>query len=176
MEKIKTHKLTLSAMFLAIGLILPFFTGQIPTIGNMLLPMHIPVLLCGMVCGWEYGAAIGFILPFIRYTLFGMPVLFPNGLAMAFELAAYGGISGSVYALLKKKNIATSYISLITAMFLGRIVWGIASSLILGFSNSSFTLEVFIASGFINAIPGIILQLIFIPFILNLLNRNKKTI
>ena len=53
--------LTLAAMFLAIGLVLPFLTGQIPRIGNMLLPMHIPVFLCGLICGWQYGGAVGFV-------------------------------------------------------------------------------------------------------------------
>ena len=55
--KTSTRKLTLSALFLALGLVLPLITGQIPQIGKMLLPMHIPVLLCGMVCGWPYGLA-----------------------------------------------------------------------------------------------------------------------
>ena len=72
-----TKKLTLSAMFLAIGIILPFFTGQVPQIGNMLLPMHFPVFLCGMICGAPYGLAIGFILPIFRSFLFGMPMMYP---------------------------------------------------------------------------------------------------
>lgn len=58
-----TQNLALSAMFIAIGIVLPFFTGQLQQIGNMLLPMHLPVLLCGLICGWQYGAAVGFILP-----------------------------------------------------------------------------------------------------------------
>ena len=80
----KIKKLTLSAMFLAIGMILPFFTGQIPRIGNMLLPMHIPVLLCGLICGWQYGAAVGLVLPLLRSMTLGMPPLFPTATAMAF--------------------------------------------------------------------------------------------
>lgn len=87
------YNLVLAAMFLAIGIVLPFFTGQIPQIGRMLLPMHLPVLLCGLICGWQYGGAVGFVLPILRYALFGMPPM-PNGLAMAFELAAYGIIVG----------------------------------------------------------------------------------
>ena len=83
-------KLSLSSMFLAIGLVLPFFTGQIPQVGSMMLPMHIPVLLCGLICGWKYGLMVGFVLPPLRSVLFGMPPLFPTGAAMAFELAAYG--------------------------------------------------------------------------------------
>ena len=96
-----TKNLTLSAMFLAVGMLLPFLTGQIPQIGNMMLPMHIPVLLCGVICGWQYGAALGFILPFIRYMVFGMPVLFPTGVAMAFEMMTYGLVAGPYMTILK---------------------------------------------------------------------------
>ena len=74
--KTSTRKLTLSALFLALGLVLPLITGQIPQIGKMLLPMHIPVLLCGMVCGWPYGLAVGAVMPLLRGLLFGMPVLY----------------------------------------------------------------------------------------------------
>lgn len=65
--------LLLAAMFLAIGLVLPFFTGQIKEIGNMLLPMHLPVFLCALICGWQYGTAVGFIMPILRFALFFMP-------------------------------------------------------------------------------------------------------
>lgn len=97
MKHSKTIKLTLSAMFLALGFVLPFFTGQIPQIGNMLLPMHLPVLLCGLICGWQYGLVIGLCLPLVRSMIFGMPPIFPTGIAMTFELAAYGLIVGLVY-------------------------------------------------------------------------------
>ena len=82
------RNLVLAAMFVALGLVLPFLTGQVPQIGNMLLPMHLPVLLCGLICGWQYGGVVGFILPPLRYVMFGMPPIFPTGVAMAFELAA----------------------------------------------------------------------------------------
>ena len=98
------RKLVLSAMFMAIGLVLPFITGQIQQIGNMLLPMHIPVLLCGLICGWQYGAIVGFILPLLRYVLFGMPPIFPTGVSMTFELAAYGAVIGLIMQRLSRKN------------------------------------------------------------------------
>ncbi|MGO5163200.1 ECF transporter S component [Fusicatenibacter saccharivorans] len=85
MEKVK--KVTLSGILFAIGLILPFFFGQIPAVGKMLLPMHIPVLICGLILGWQYGLAVGFLLPLVRSVLFGMPVLYPNAIAMASELS-----------------------------------------------------------------------------------------
>lgn len=154
MENIKIKKLVLTAMFLAIGLVLPLFTGQIPQIGSMLLPMHIPVLLCGIICGWKYGIVLGFILPIIRYMIFGMPILFPNGLAMAFEMATYGLIIGFIYMHSSKRNTASIYYSLILAMIAGRIVWGLVSAILL----ENLTLHIFLSAAIFNAIPGIIVQ------------------
>ena len=90
---VKKHiqNLTLSSMFLALGIVLPFLTGQIPKVGNMLLPMHIPVLLCGLICSWQWGALVGFITPLLRFSLFGAPPM-PMGISMAFELCAYGQV------------------------------------------------------------------------------------
>ncbi len=79
----RTRKMTYAALYLGIALVLPFITGQIPEIGAMLCPMHIPVLLCGFLCGWPWGLAVGFIAPLLRSVLFGMPVLFPSAVAMA---------------------------------------------------------------------------------------------
>ena len=161
-------KLTLSAFFLALGMVLPFLTGQIPQIGSMLLPMHFPAFLCGMICGWQYGAIIGFIMPLLRFALFNMPPIFPTGIAMAFELATYGAISG---LLLKKDvtNIKKIYFALIIAMIVGRISWGIVSYIL-----TQINLEIFITSGFISAIPGIIIQLLTIPFIVKIVSMHIK--
>ncbi len=167
------YRLVLCAMFLAMGLVLPFFTGQIKQIGNMLLPMHIPVFICGLLCGWKYGLAVGLITPLMRSALFHMPVMFPNAVAMAFELATYGFVIGIMYSLLKKKHILNIYICLISAMLAGRIVWGIVECLILGIGNNGFTLSAFIAGAFLNSIPGIIVQLILIPLIMVSLKRTK---
>lgn len=166
MKKINVNKLGVSAMFMAIGLVLPFFTGQIQNIGNMLLPMHIPVFLCGLICGWKYGAVVGFILPLMRSALFGMPVMFPNAVAMSFELMTYGLVVGLIYVGFKKKNIVKTYIALIVAMISGRIVWAVAQLIILGMLGSTFTAQMFIAGAFLNAIPGIIVQLILIPMVM----------
>lgn len=161
-----TKKLTLSAMFLAIGMVLPFLTGQIPEVGNMMLPMHIPVLLCGLICGWQYGAVLGFVLPLIRYFVFGMPVLFPTGTAMAFELMTYGLVIGLVYSVSRWKCIISLYRALIAAMIAGRIVWAAAQMILLGVSGSAFTLKMFLAGAFFNAVPGIIIQLVLIPTVM----------
>lgn len=107
MEKVK--KVTLSGMLFAIGLILPFFIGQIPAVGKMLLPMHIPVLICGQILGWQYGLAVGFLLPLVRSVLFGMPVLYPNAIAMAFEMGTYGLVAGWLYSHAKWQRTKERY-------------------------------------------------------------------
>ena len=169
--KAAIKNMTLTAVFMAIGIVLPFFTGQIPQVGNMMLPMHLPVLLCGLICGWQYGGLLGFILPCLRFILFGMPPLFPIGISMAFELAVYGIVIGLAFGLMKTKSMGTLYLSLIVAMLSGRIVWGIVRVIIGGVTQSTFTWELFMAGAFINAIPGIILQLIVIPSIMVILNK-----
>lgn len=166
-----TKKLTLSAMFIAIGLVLPIFTGQIPQIGSMLLPMHIPVFLCGLICGWKCGAAVGFILPLIRSVIFGMPVLFPAASSMAFELATYGLVAGLLYGISKWQCIRALYRSIIIAMIAGRVVWGVVQLVFLGISGGSFTWQMFMAGAFFNAIPGIIIQLILLPAVMLALHR-----
>lgn len=158
-------------MFIAVGLVLPFFTGQIQPIGNMLLPMHLPVMLCGLICGWKYGLAVGAILPLFRSITFGMPKLYPNAVAMAFELAAYGFVIGLLYIIIKKKGIVSLYISLVSAMLAGRAVWGIVMAILMGIGKSSFPMSAFVAGAFLNAIPGIIIQLVLIPAIMLVLER-----
>ena len=168
-EQIKN--LVLSALFIAIGIVLPFFTGQIPQVGKMLLPMHLPVLLCGLICGWQYGAVVGFILPPLRYLLFGMPPIFPTGVSMAFEMAAYGLLVGLLYSRSKWKCVLSLYRSLILAMIGGRIVWGVVRVICSGVSGNPFTWKLFLSGAFLTAIPGIVLQLVFIPLVMVALDR-----
>lgn len=169
MKNHSVRKLTLSGLFLALGLLLPFLTGQIPAIGKMLLPMHIPVLLAGFVCGWPYGLAVGLICPVLRSVLFAMPPMM-SALAMSFELAAYGFSAGLLYKLLPKKN-GYIYVALLASMIFGRIVWAGASMVIYWLSGSAFTWEMFMAGAFINAVPGIILQIVLIPIIVIALKK-----
>lgn len=163
-------KLTTSAVLLVVALFLPFLTGQIPEIGGMLAPMHIPVLICGFVCGWKYGAMVGFIAPLLRSLFFGMPPIYPTALAMAFELLAYGLLAGLLYKLLPKKY-GYVYVSLIGAMLGGRIVWGLARTVMTLFDGTAFTIEMFLAAGFVQAIPGIILHIVVIPPIVYALGK-----
>ena len=169
-NRIKSYRLVLAALFLALGMILPFFTAQIPEIGSMLLPMHIPVLVCGFVCGWKYGLIVGLLTPLLRSMTFSMPPLFPSATAMAFEMAAYGAICGLTYERLPR-GTKSVYASLLTAMVGGRIVWGIVQIPILGIAGKGFGWQAFVAGAFLNAVPGIILQIVMIPLIVIALER-----
>ncbi len=161
--KKRTKNLTLSALFIALGLVLPLLTGQLKALGNAFLPMHLPVLLCGLIVGPTYGLIVGLILPILRHFTFGMPPLYPTAISMAFELATYGFVVGFIYKNSKCKCIIALYESLIIAMIAGRLVWGIVQMLLLGVNGQAFTFQMFMAGAFLNAIPGIIFQLIFIP-------------
>jgi len=163
--------LTIASLCLAVALVLPFFTGQIPAIGAMLCPMHIPVLICAYLCSWQWAALVGFMAPFIRFALFSMPPM-PFGIAMAFEMATYGAVAALMYRLLPKKK-AGIYISLITAMIAGRVVWGAARMIIAGVTQSEFTWSLFIGGALLEAIPGIILQSILIPVIVMAVKRER---
>ena len=172
MKKLSVKEIVLAGFFLALGLVLPFLTMQIPSFGSMLLPMHIPVILCGFICGGPLGLIVGFIVPLLRSALFSMPPMFPTAIAMAFELAAYGFLSGFLYNRLSKKT-SNIYLSLIIAMLGGRVVWGIVSVIFYGMPGQSFAFAMFIAGAFSHAIPGIILQLILIPAIIIALQKAR---
>ena len=158
---------------MALGLVLPFFTGQILEIGSMLLPMHIPVLLCGFICSWEYGLTVGFIVPIFRSVLFGRPFMMPTAVAMAFELAAYGAVAGLLYQKLKGKKCGI-FVSLVGAMVAGRFLWGVVSIALFKMIDSVFTWEMFAAGAFLEAVPGIIVQLILIPTIVSRLRVARR--
>ena len=166
-----TRNFVLAAMFMALGLVLPFLTGQIQQIGNMLLPMHLPVLVCGLICGWQYGAVVGFVLPLLRFALFGMPPIYPMGVSMAFELAAYGFLVGWLYSHSRWQCIISLYRCLIAAMVGGRLVWGAVRVLLSGVAGQAFTWEMFLSGALLTAIPGIVLQLTLIPALMLALDR-----
>lgn len=162
--------LVLAANFMTLGLVLPFLTGQVPEIGQRLCPMHIPILLCGYVCGWPWGLAVGFFTPLLRSLIFGMPMMMPNAVAMAFELAVYGCMTGFLYAKLPKKTWSI-YAGLIAAMIAGRVVWGLVSVPIRGLASKPYSFNIFITGAIVDAIPGIILQIILVPAIVIALKR-----
>ncbi len=164
--------LALAAMFLAFAFVMPFLTGQIQQIGNMLCPMHIPVILCGFLCGGPWGLAVGFIAPFLRSLILGMPPMYPVAFAMAFELATYGLVSGILYRAFPKRK-GYIYLSLVISMIIGRLVWGAVQFLCAGLDASAFGLAAFWAGAVANAIPGMILQLVIIPVVVMLLEKTR---
>ena len=170
------RKLTLSAMFLALAYVTPFLTGQIPQIGSMLCPMHIPVLLCGFFCGAPWGLAVGFMAPLLRSFVLGMPPLFPTAFCMSFELAAYGFVAGWLHSKLPRNKVNV-YISLLSAMVAGRLLWGFVMFGCMGCEPAKFGLSAFLAGAVFNAIPGIIVQIILIPLLVikleKLVNRKR---
>ena len=170
----KIKNTVLSAMFLAVGIVLPVFTAQIKEIGDSILPMHIPALLCGFICGPWYGLVTGILIPVLKGLISSMPPIFPNAVWMACELASYGFISGSLYRRKKNPSTGYTYICLITAMIIGRIVWGIVKTLLMGLGGNAFTFGAFITGGFIDAVPGIILQLVLVPKITGVISKIEK--
>ena len=172
MKKNKILKLAFASVFLALAYVLPFLTGQIQEIGSMLCPMHIPVLLCGFICGWPWGLLVGVVAPLLRSLTLGMPPLFPQAICMAFELAAYGAVAGLMYKILPRKKISV-YGALIVAMAVGRLVWGAAMFVFMNLNGGVFTFAAFVSGAITNAIPGIILQIVLIPVIVMLLDNPK---
>ena len=158
MKKSTTLPLVLAAMFTALGVLLPIALHPFGVTGQALLPMHIPVLLCGFLIGWKYGALVGFIVPLLSSLFTGMPPAYPVGISMALELAAYGFFAGII-------------VSLVGSMLAGRAVMGIANLVLLGISGKPYLFSTFLTGAFVTALPGIILQLILIPAILLALKK-----
>lgn len=169
---IKNKKVVLTALFIALGLTLPMITANVPMIGNMLLPMHFPIIICGLICGAGYGALAGVITPLLRSFIFGMPPLFPIATAMAFELAVYGAVAGLVYVVIQKSK-GSVYPALIISMLSGRAVWGVVTFILFRMMGKTLTLQMFLAGAFTNAVPGIVGQLIIIPVLMYYLAKHR---
>lgn len=169
MKKNSIQTLVIAAMLLALALLLPFLTGQIPTIGSMLSPMHLPVLLCGFLCGPLWGLAVGAVSAPLRFVLFGMPQA-PMCFFMAAEMAAYGLLAGLLYRIFPKK-IPYLYASLLLAMIGGRLVYGAVSWITIAADGGVYTLNAFLASTVVGAWPGILLQILLVPAIVLALKR-----
>lgn len=169
MKSSQIHNLVTAALCVALGVVLPQAFHAIPQAGVILLPMHIPVLLCGLACGWPYGLACGFLVPILSSLLTGMPgvAMLP---AMVTELAAYGLVSGLMVQVVRTKNPTVNvYAQLITAMLVGRVCYGLTNALI--FSTGTYTFEIFFTAAFVTALPGIVIQLIFLPPTLLILQK-----
>lgn len=165
----KIRDMIFCALCIAIGIVLPVLFHAIPNAGSILLPMHIPVLLCGLLCGPVYGLLCGILTPALSSLMTGMPPVFilPS---MICELAVYGLIAGLMKRYIHVKNdLVAAYIQLIIAMLAGRVVYGILNALI--FSAGSYSMEIFITAAFVTALPGIVIQLLFVPGMAVLLDK-----
>ena len=162
-------RLVLSALCMALCVVLPLAFHSVANAGSIFLPMHIPVLLCGLICGWPYGLVCGVAGPILSSVLTGMPpmALLP---AMMVELAAYGLVSGLMMRSVRTgKLLLDTYLCLITAMLTGRILAGVARALL--FAPGQTTLSVWAAGYFVTGLPGILIQLLLIPVILFALEK-----
>ncbi len=171
--------IVLSGFFLALAMILPGAIGAVnPVVGQAISPLHIPVLLCGFVCGKKYGFWVGVFTPILKVAIYGVPMLF-IAIPMCFELATYGFISGLMNEKLGN-SVKSTYISLITAMLSGRIVYGICTYFVttyalFGAAEGTYTFGIFLASGaMLGGIVGVISHLIIIPSILYAINNVKS--
>lgn len=160
-----------TSLLVAIGIILPITLHAIPNSGMILLPMHIPVLICGLICGPVYGLICGILTPILSSLLTGMPpaAMLP---AMICELAVYGALAGIFVRMVRTKNIYVNiYAALIAAMIGGRIVYGILNAFI--FKAGEYSMQVWLASAFVTALPGVIIQLVLIPIIVIALQKTR---
>ncbi len=167
------EKITFSGVMLSLALLLPFLTAGNTSLGNMFLPMHLPIMFCGFVCGWKHGLVVGAAAPMLRMLLIGMPPIH-KAVPMAFELAVYGLLCGLLYKFLKKKLYGT-YVSLGVAMVAGRIVhatvkFALAKLAVFDKLNS-FALGAYMTESVLQAWPGILLQIILIPVLVMVLKK-----
>lgn len=155
----------ITAVCIALCYVLPMSFHALG-LGSVFLPMHIPVLLCGMVCGGGYGLFCGITGPVLSCVLSGMPTA--TGLiSMVPELVIYGLVSGLVMKHLRTKNLyADLYIALTAAMLLGRVAGGVASACFYMGTGEAFSITIWAASYFVSTLPGIVSQLILIPILI----------
>ncbi len=172
MSKISSVKKSIiTAVCMALCVVLPMAFHAVQNAGSIFLPMHIPVLLCGLICGWQYGLICGIIGPLLSSLLTGMPpaAYLP---VMMIELAVYGLVSGFLSQRIHTgKSLLDTYISLIGAMLAGRLVAGLARALI--FARGSYSFQTWAVGYFVTGLPGIIIQIVLVPAILVALEKAR---
>ncbi|MCL2217593.1 MAG: ECF transporter S component [Defluviitaleaceae bacterium] len=176
-----TRKLVVTAMLLALSVLLPMAFHTIPMAGAILLPMHIPVLLTGLICGWKFGLVVGVVAPILSSTITGMP---PMAIAplMAIELGVYGTVAGIMTHFIRTRSATLDlYISLVAAMLVGRVVAGIAQvtfffegMMVDGvWTPMSYSFSIWTTTYFVTSLPGLVIQLAFIPSVVMALERER---
>ena len=177
------YRMIVTAVLLALGLILPFLTGQLQSFGKLLSPLHIPVLICGMTCGWGWGGVLGLVLPVLRMALFGMPAA-PMAYPMTFELCAYGVATGLLYPWLRRelcsrcgaKPLVVMLATLGLAMVGGRIVGVAAKALLLWgglIGGAPMTFAALMTSYFVDTAVGAVVHLIVVPAVVLALEKAR---
>ena len=170
MQLSNVKKLVYTAACVALCLVLPMAFHSIPNAGSIFLPMHIPVLLCGLICGWPFGLVTGLLGPFLSSIITGMPpaAMLPS---MMVECAAYGAVSGLMMKFVRTKHaVADLYISMVTAMAAGRILAGLAKAWIFTPGTPPFA---WVTTSLVTGIPGIVIQLVIMPAIIFALTRAR---
>lgn len=160
MKKQDVKKLVLAGMLTALGVLLPMLFHTFGIAGNIFLPMHIPVLLCGFLCGWRYGGLSGAAVVLLSSLFTGKPPIYPVGVGMILELAVYGITA----ALLVK--VLPDIVALVGAMLAGRAILGVVNAIVFGFAGNPYSFKVFWTSAFVTPWPGIAIQIVLIPAIL----------
>jgi niacin transporter len=163
-----TRRLTFAALCIALGIVLPITLHAIPNAGSIFLFMHIPVLLCGLLCGWPYGLVCGVVTPILSSVLTGMPpaAYLPG---MVAELAIYGLMAGLVLKLVRTRSeLLNLYIALVSAMLAGRLAMGVLNALL--FRAGSYSMQLWVAGMFVTALPGIAIQLVLLPILVRALS------
>jgi len=165
----KTKKIISTAVCIAMCVVLPIALHAIPNVGSLISPMHVPVFICALVCGPFWGVVCGLVGPFLSSVITQMPPIayLPS---MLVELAVYGFACGLLYRRLAGRRGGV-YIPLVTAMVLGRVVWGLVMVVLMGLTAQSFTVGAFVSGALLNAIPGIVVQLVLIPLLVAALER-----
>lgn len=156
-------KSIITAVCIALCYVIPLMFHGIQNAGSIFCPMHIPVFICGLICGWQFGLLCGIAGPALSSALSGMPpvAILPS---MMVELAAYGTAAGLMMKLVRTKSTyADLYISLIVAIVCGRVLAGLAKALI--FARGSYSMSAWIAGSVVTSWPGTVIQLVFIPTI-----------
>ena len=164
-------KTVYTAICIALCVVLPIAFHAFPNGGSVFSPMHIPALLCGLICGAKYGLLCGLLGPLLSSLLTGMPgpAYMPQ---MMIELAAYGFFTGLLSSVIRTgRGFADMMISLIAAMLIGRVIAGVSRALI--FARGSYSMSAWIASYFLNALSGIVMHLILIPAVIYALQKAR---
>lgn len=168
----KTKKIVISGLLISIGVLLPIIFHSISMGGQIFLPMHIPVLIAGMVLGPLYGTIVGLVTPLLSSFFTGMPPVFPMLPIMVFELGTYGLVAGYFTKIFPKKV----FLPLCAAMFDGRVSAGLVVFVLSRFFGANIKPLIFLKGAIITGLPGIVIQLIIIPPIIIALRKNLRTL